>query len=97
MAAGTTRRRQPGYVGENMSQSHTLLIEADDKPELLERLLRIVRHRGFRLTRLDMHHTDRNDVVEITLKVESTRPVANLQTQLDKLWDVSHVRLLPQE
>ncbi|WP_028024419.1 acetolactate synthase 2 small subunit [Enterovibrio calviensis] len=80
-----------------MSQSHTLLIEAEDKPELLERLLRIVRHRGFRLTHLDMHHTDSNDVVEITLKVESTRPVANLHSQLDKLWDVSHVRLLPQE
>ncbi|PKF49717.1 acetolactate synthase 2 small subunit [Enterovibrio nigricans] len=80
-----------------MSQSHTLLINADDKPELLERLLRIVRHRGFRLTRLDMHHKDNSDTVEITLEVNSDRPVSNLQNQLDKLWDVSHVSLLPQE
>ncbi|KXF81173.1 acetolactate synthase 2 small subunit [Enterovibrio coralii] len=80
-----------------MSQSHTLLINADDKPELLERLLRIVRHRGFRLTSLDMHHSDNGNAVEITLAVQSDRPVSNLQTQLDKLWDVSRVRLLPQE
>lgn len=78
-----------------MSQSHTLLIDADDQPELLERLLRIVRHRGFRLTSLDMHHTDASNAVEITLQVKSDRPIANLQSQLDKLWDVSRVRLLP--
>lgn len=78
-----------------MSQSHTLLIDADDQPELLERLPRIVRHRGFRLTSLDMHHTDDSNAVEITLQVKSDRPIANLQSQLDKLWDVSRVRLLP--
>ncbi|WP_325891263.1 acetolactate synthase 2 small subunit [Grimontia sp. NTOU-MAR1] len=80
-----------------MSQSHTLLINADDQPELLERLLRIVRHRGFRLMSLDMHHTDDTNTVEITLQVKSDRPIANLQSQLDKLWDVSRVRLLPLE
>ncbi|USH02455.1 acetolactate synthase 2 small subunit [Grimontia kaedaensis] len=80
-----------------MSQSHTLLINAEDQPELLERLLRIVRHRGFRLTSLDMHHTDDTNAVEITLQVKSDRPIANLQSQLDKLWDVSRVRLLPLE
>ncbi|AMG30629.1 acetolactate synthase 2 small subunit [Grimontia hollisae] len=80
-----------------MSQSHTLLINADDQPELLERLLRIVRHRGFRLTSLDMHHIGDSNAVEITLQVKSDRPIANLQSQLDKLWDVSRVRLLPLE
>ena len=81
-----------------MREKHTLVIDAHDKPELVERILRVVRHRGFTLRTLDMHHRqDGQNNVQIRLTVESTRSIDTLYHQLDKLWDITQVRSASQQ
>ena len=76
-----------------MKKTHTLVIDAHDKPELVERILRVVRHRGFTLRTVDMHHRqDEQNNVQIRLTVESIRSIDTLYHQLDKLWDITQVR-----
>lgn len=72
---------------------HQLTIQAHSQPELLERVLRTVRHRGFRLAAINMvPQVDCKDL-HITVTVESDRPVHLLQSQLAKLIDVLHVEV----
>ena len=70
---------------------HTLNIDAQFRPEVLERILRIVRHRGFAVRAMSMTSGVANEQVNLSLTVSSTRPVQNLCAQLGKLFDVRHV------
>lgn len=71
---------------------HTLAIQAHARPEVLERILRVVRHRGFTVCVMNMHTDQHNtDAVHIQLTVASLRPVELLSSQLAKLIDVSSV------
>ena len=80
-------------------KQHQLTIHAQFRPELLERVLRVVRHRGFQLRSINMDaQADCQDLC-ITVTVESERPIQLLHTQLAKLNDVTHVaaQLLTQQ
>lgn len=73
------------------SYQHHLAIQARRRPEILERVLRVVRHRGFEIQAMNMARGDEGDSVSIELTVASARPVALLSSQLSKLLDVAHV------
>lgn len=67
-------------------QQYQFVIKANKRPETLERLLRVIRHRGFEVLSLNAE----NNGSEITLNVtvQSERAVELLLNQLVKLPDV---------
>lgn len=70
-------------------QQYTLTIEANARPETLERLLRVVRHRGFEVLDLNAQKSQQTLILNLTL--QSIRPISLLTTQLEKLFDVKKV------
>lgn len=76
---------------------HQLFIQTRFRSEVLERLLRVVRHRGFRVCKMNMNQTANGDNISIHLTVSSERPVNLLSSQLSKLADVSSVEILNQK
>jgi acetolactate synthase 2 regulatory subunit len=74
---------------ENKMQQYNLTIEANARPETLERLLRVVRHRGFEV--LDLNAQKSEQILTLNLKLQSTRAISLLTTQLEKLFDVTKI------
>lgn len=72
-------------------RQHQLLIQARFRPEMLERVLRVVRHRGFRVDTMNMATGMDTDNITLELTVVSQRPIDLLLSQLTKLVDVSSV------
>ncbi|MCP1439089.1 acetolactate synthase II small subunit [Erwinia persicina] len=72
---------------------HQLSIEARLRPEILERILRVVRHRGFQVCAMNMSSGENSDSINIAMTVASQRPVDLLSTQLSKLMDVATVHI----
>lgn len=72
---------------------HQLAVQARLRPETLERVLRVVRHRGFALCAMNMETGDYAGSINIELTVESLRPVELLSSQLTKLVDVACVEI----
>lgn len=70
-------------------QQYDLTVEANARPETLERLLRVIRHRGFEV--LDLNAQKSNQTLTLTLKLRSIRPLSLLTTQLEKLFDVTKI------
>ena len=70
---------------------HQLTIQAYSRPEVLERVLRVVRHRGFLLHAINMETSSADSELQIAVTVASERPLHLLQSQLAKLIDVIHV------
>ena len=75
---------------------HQVSIQARFRPEMLERVLRVVRHRGFQVCAMNMSPTMNSDSVNIELTVASQRPVDLLSSQLSKLMDVACVEIQQQ-
>ena len=76
-------------------KQHQLNLITGSRPEVLERVLRVVRHRGFALCALNMEQDCQQ--LRITVTVESERPIQQLWSQLVKLVDVSRVDALEQQ
>ncbi|SQI44336.1 Acetolactate synthase isozyme 2 small subunit [Leminorella richardii] len=72
---------------------HQLFIQTRFRSEVLERLLRVVRHRGFQVCKMNMNQTANGDNINIHLTVSSERPVNLLSSQLRKLVDVNSVEV----
>ncbi|MBK0004066.1 acetolactate synthase 2 small subunit [Erwinia sp. S43] len=75
---------------------HQLSIEARFRPEVLERILRVIRHRGFQVCTMNMASQANTDNINIELTVASQRSVDLLSTQLSKLMDVACVQVQQQ-
>jgi len=69
---------------------HQVLVHARQRPEILERILRVVRHRGFQITAMNMTQ-ENDDKIQLHLTVVSERPLYLLTSQIDKLMDVEYV------
>ncbi|WP_373778124.1 acetolactate synthase 2 small subunit [Glaesserella sp.] len=67
-------------------QHYHLTIKANKRPETLERLLRVIRHRGFEL--LTLNSQVQGNEIQLTLTVQSARAIELLKHQLVKLPDV---------
>ncbi|ART80452.1 acetolactate synthase 2 small subunit [Oceanisphaera avium] len=70
---------------------YQLQVIAQFRPEVLERVLRLTRHRGFRIEKMDM--TSQDSELVINLLVSSDRAVMLLSRQLEKLLDVTSVQV----
>ncbi|MFK3663560.1 acetolactate synthase 2 small subunit [Scandinavium sp. NPDC088450] len=70
---------------------HQVAVQARFNPETLERVLRVVRHRGFQICAMNMETGSDAQNINIELTVASLRPVELLFSQLSKLVDVAHV------
>ena len=68
---------------------HQIDLTAQHRPEVLERILRVVRHRGFTVTQMDMQLID--DKVRLKFTVKSDRTLDLLVSQLEKLPDVLEI------
>ncbi|MGX2973856.1 acetolactate synthase 2 small subunit [Ursidibacter arcticus] len=67
-------------------KTYDLTIQANKRPETLERLLRVIRHRGFEVIALQTQ--TENNTIELNVKVQSERTIELLLNQLVKLPDV---------
>ncbi|WP_116474635.1 acetolactate synthase 2 small subunit [Zobellella maritima] len=78
---------------------HNLQIETQFRPEVLERVLRMTRHRGFRVDDMEMSTSVDCKKLNIRVTVSSERPIQLLSRQLEKLMDVTRVeaQLLEQQ
>ncbi|EJJ6950627.1 acetolactate synthase 2 small subunit [Salmonella enterica] len=72
---------------------HQVNVSARFNPETLERVLRVVRHRGFQVCSMNMEATTDAQNINIELTVASPRSVDLLFSQLSKLVDVAHVAI----
>ncbi|MCG6201943.1 acetolactate synthase 2 small subunit [Psychromonas antarctica] len=76
---------------------YLLIIQGENSPELLERLLRVCRHRGFSVQKISGETTENEKSLHITLTVCSDRPVSLLSKQIDKLFGITQVVAISQE
>ena len=72
-------------------ERYLLDIKADDKPVLLERVLRVVRHRGFIIKQVAATQNHDSHVASVEIIVDSDRPISFITNQIEKLWDVRTV------
>ena len=78
-------------------KQHQLTISARPRPEVVERVLRVVRHRGFQLCSINMESAVDCQELSLTVTVASIRPIESLQAQLAKLIDVMQVEVAASE
>ncbi|EFX91039.1 ACT domain protein [Actinobacillus ureae ATCC 25976] len=69
-----------------MMQRYDLTIKANKRPETLERILRVIRHRGFEV--LNLQAVNSGEEIAIQLTLQSQRDISLLTAQLEKLFDV---------
>ncbi len=70
---------------------HNVQIETQFRPEVLERVLRLTRHRGFRVDDMEMSTSVDCKSLNIRVTVSSDRSIQLLSRQLEKLMDVTRV------
>ena len=78
-------------------KQHQLTIFARPRPEVVERVLRVVRHRGFQLCSINMESAVDCQELSLTVTVASIRPIESLLAQLAKLIDVMQVEVAASE
>ncbi|QIA77383.1 acetolactate synthase 2 small subunit [Rodentibacter caecimuris] len=66
--------------------NYQIELNARHRPEVLERILRVIRHRGFTVTTMQMELIE--DKVRLKITVKSDRTLNLLVNQLVKLPDV---------
>ncbi len=71
--------------------SYQLIITADDKQVVLERILQVTRYRGFLIDGMEAKVNTGNNVATIILAVSSDRPIGLLLDQINKLIDIKSV------
>ena len=69
---------------------YTFELIAQHRPEVLERVLRVIRLRGFTVTNMDMALVDTQ--VQLKITVKSDRTFDLLMNQLAKLPDVMEIK-----
>lgn len=72
---------------------YQLIIMADDKQVVLERILQVTRYRGFLINGMNAEVNTGNNVATITMNVSSDRPISLLIDQINKLIDIKGVKV----
>lgn len=73
---------------------HTLNITTRNEASVVERLLQVTRYRGYQLAGLAMTPLTDRAGLQITLTVQSDKPITLLTSQLVKLYDVQQLELV---
>lgn len=76
---------------------YLIIIKANNSPELLERILRVCRHRGFTIQNINGETTENEKSLHVTLTVYSEREINLLSKQLDKIFGVIQVATIGQD
>ncbi|SQG35806.1 Acetolactate synthase isozyme 2 small subunit [Haemophilus influenzae] len=79
-----------GYPGGAIMPTYDALYDARHRPEVLERILCVARHRGFTVTTMDMTLIETQ--VQLKITVKSDRTFDLLVNQLAKLPDVNEIK-----
>lgn len=74
----------------NQIATHQFTIKANDKLGSLERILRVVRHRGGHIKQMQMQSID-NHLFILNLTLTTERSLSSLQSQISKLEDVIEI------
>ncbi|WP_057833008.1 acetolactate synthase 2 small subunit [Colwellia sp. TT2012] len=72
---------------------YQLVIMADDKQVVLERILQVTRYRGFLINAMNAEVNTGNNIATITMTVSSDRPISLLIDQINKLIDIKGVKV----
>jgi len=72
---------------------YNLIIMADDKQVVLERILQVTRYRGFLINGINAEVNTGNNIATITMSVSSDRPITLLVDQINKLIDIKGVEI----
>jgi acetolactate synthase II small subunit len=72
---------------------YQLVITADDKQVVLERILQVTRYRGFLINGIKAAVNTGNNIGTIELLVSSERPISLLVDQINKLIDIKSVKV----
>ncbi|GHF89025.1 acetolactate synthase 2 small subunit [Thalassotalea marina] len=70
---------------------YQLIIMADDKQVVLERILQVTRYRGFLINGISAEVNTGTKVATIIMQVSSERPIELLVDQVNKLIDIKSV------
>lgn len=73
--------------------NYKLIIMADDKQVVLERILQVTRYRGFLINGMTASVNNANNIATIELLVSSDRPISLLVDQINKLVDIKGVEV----
>ena len=73
--------------------NYTLIIKADDKQVVLERILQVTRYRGFLINGITANVNTGNNIGTIQLFISSNRPITLLVDQINKLVDIKSVKV----
>lgn len=65
-----------------------LTLSVDNNSDALERVLRVVRHRGYAVRRVEAEMPESGERMEVKLELASSRPAFGLVAQLAKLAEV---------
>ncbi len=76
--------------------THIIHLHTFNELATLERLLRVTRHRGFQVNSMNVTTSQNQQELEITLSVDSQRPVQLLFNQLGKIHNVHSVQVFEQ-
>ncbi len=69
-----------------------IVLQVKNQSGSLERVLRVMRHRGFELVNMKVDDVSSGTVFSVILQVQSERPLPLLTKQLNKLVDVILVK-----
>ena len=74
---------------------HSMTLTTRNQADVLERILRVTRHRGFLVQsmQIEQFNDQEQSGYRIELSVTSERPIEHLTNQLVKLFDVEQVQL----
>ncbi len=72
---------------------YQLMIKADDKQVVLERILQVARYRGFLIAGINAQVNTGTHIGTIELQVKSERPIELLVDQINKLIDIKEVKV----
>lgn len=70
---------------------YQLIIMAEDRQVVLERILQVTRYRGFLINGINAQVNTGTHIATITLLVSSERPIELLVDQINKLIDIKGV------
>ncbi|QJC35264.1 acetolactate synthase 2 small subunit [Enterobacteriaceae endosymbiont of Donacia proxima] len=73
---------------------YRLHIKTNISPEISERIMRIVRHRGFLLKTMDINVINKLKNINFKLTVKGSKPIDFLVNQITKLIDVLDIVII---
>lgn len=69
---------------------HSLKLEVFNKPAILERVLQVIRYRGYDLISLQVIPQGM-DMLTVLVTIDGIHPVSRLTNQLNKLYDLTRI------